>query len=34
MAIGHTIIGSGPETVFVLHGWFGDYSVEPVNNSV
>ncbi|OOY34835.1 alpha/beta hydrolase [Solemya velum gill symbiont] len=30
MAIGHTIIGSGPETVFVLHGWFGDYSVwEP-----
>lgn len=30
MTIGHTILGSGPETVFILHGWFGDYSVwEP-----
>jgi len=35
MAIGHTAIGSGRETVLVLHGWFGDYAVwEPTFTSL
>ena len=24
--IGHTIIGSGPEKILILHGWWGDYT--------
>ncbi|PCI31741.1 MAG: alpha/beta hydrolase [Alphaproteobacteria bacterium] len=24
--IGHTVIGSGPEKVIILHGWWGDYT--------
>ncbi len=24
--IGHTIVGTGPEKILILHGWWGDYS--------
>ena len=24
--IGHTLVGSGPEKVVILHGWWGDYT--------
>ncbi len=24
--IGHTLLGSGPEKVIILHGWWGDYT--------
>lgn len=35
MTIGHTIIGTGPEKILILHGWFGDYSVwEPTFNAL
>ena len=35
MAIGHSVVGSGPEKVLVLHGWFGDYAVwEPTFSSL
>ena len=27
MSRGHTLIGSGDETVVILLGWFGDFSV-------
>ena len=35
MTIGHTIVGSGPEKILVLQGWFGDYLVwEPTFNAL
>lgn len=35
MAIGHTLIGDGPEHVIVCHGWFGDHGAfEPVMSSL
>ncbi|MCF6196127.1 MAG: alpha/beta hydrolase, partial [Emcibacter sp.] len=24
--IGHTLVGSGPQKVIILHGWWGDYT--------
>jgi pimeloyl-ACP methyl ester carboxylesterase len=27
MVIGHEIVGSGPNKVLVLHGWFGDHTI-------